>query len=220
MAKPRMKHVPIEDLIPYDKNPRNNEKAIEAVAQSIDQNGFVQPIVINQDGVICIGHTRWLAAQMLELTEVPVIVKEMSESEFIKLNIADNKVGELATWDEDLLKELVVELDNLDDIEIPGMDMAELDDLLFADEKAEAEAAKKKAKDELNEVNQSKQSDDISGPTRKLVYIFSIKDANTIDGKLQKIMKENDLVTEAEALLFALKSFKGPTRVKVSKEAK
>tara|TARA_Y100000310_G_scaffold243676_1_gene248225 strand:- start:8277 stop:8924 length:648 start_codon:yes stop_codon:yes gene_type:complete len=211
-----MKHVPIEDLIPYDKNPRNNEKAIEAVAQSIDQNGFVQPIVINQDGVICIGHTRWLAAQMLELTEVPVIVKEMTSAEFIKLNIADNKVGELATWDDDLLGELIHELDGMDDIEIPGMDMKELDDILFAEEKAEAAAAKKKAKDELNEVNQSESGKD-AGPTRKLVYIFSIKDANVIDGKLQAIMKEQKILTEAEALLYALKSFKGPKRVKVAK---
>lgn len=214
--KPKMKHVPVTSLIPYDKNPRKNEEAIEAVAQSIDQNGFIQPIVVNQDNIICIGHTRYLAAQMLELKEVPVIVKEMSRAEFIKLNIADNKTGELSDWDDDLLKELVIELDNLDDIEIPGMDLKEIDDLLFADEKAEAQELKNKKK------NEPKDSDDEApqSATRKLIYIFSIKDANTVDGKLQAIMKEHNIDTESEALLYALKSFKGPKRVKIAKETK
>ena len=64
----------LSEIIPYDKNPRLNDAAVDAVATSIKEFGFRQPIVVDDDGVIVVGHTRYKAAQKLGLTEVPVHV--------------------------------------------------------------------------------------------------------------------------------------------------
>lgn len=106
----------IDDLIPYDNNPRNNEKAVQPVANSIKEFGFKVPIVIDTDNVIVAGHTRFLAAHRLNIKEVPCIVADDLTDEQIKaFRLADNKVGEVSTWDEELLAD---ELDGIFDIDM------------------------------------------------------------------------------------------------------
>ena len=95
-----------KDVKPYEKNPRHNDEAVEAVANSIREFGFKQPIVVDKDNVIIAGHTRWKAAKKLKLKEVPVIVaSDLSEDQVRAYRIADNSTGELATWDYDKLVE-------------------------------------------------------------------------------------------------------------------
>lgn len=109
-----------EDLIPYEKNPRHNEDAITAVAKSIEKFGFKVPIVVDASNVIVNGHTRLKAAKYLGLKEVPTIIADDLTPEQIKaFRLADNKVGEIATWDEELLN---AELDELADL---NFDMTE-----------------------------------------------------------------------------------------------
>ncbi|EKN1745901.1 ParB N-terminal domain-containing protein [Enterococcus faecalis] len=104
-----------EDLIPYEKNPRHNEDAITAVAKSIEKFGFKVPIVVDASNVIVNGHTRLKAAKYLGLKEVPTIIADDLTPEQIKaFRLADNKVGEIATWDEELLN---AELDELADLD-------------------------------------------------------------------------------------------------------
>ena len=92
---------PIERVKPYDRNPHVNDGAVDAVAASIHEFGFCQPIVVDSDGVIIVGHTRWKAAQKLGLAKVPVHVATNFSPEQIKAyRIADNKTNELADWDE------------------------------------------------------------------------------------------------------------------------
>ena len=94
----------LTEIKPYKRNPRNNEPAIEAVANSIKEFGFKVPIVIDKNGEIVAGHTRYKASQKLGLTEVPCIVADDLNEEQIKaFRLADNKTAELATWDEELL---------------------------------------------------------------------------------------------------------------------
>lgn len=94
----------LNEIKPYKRNPRNNEPAIEAVANSIKEFGFKVPIVIDKNGEIVAGHTRYKASQKLGLTEVPCIVADDLNEEQIKaFRLADNKTAELATWDEELL---------------------------------------------------------------------------------------------------------------------
>ena len=96
--------VSIESIRPYEKNPRRNEKAIAKVAESIKAFGFLQPIVCDADGVILAGHTRYAAARSLGLKTVPVLyARDLSDAEAREYRIADNRVGELARWDTDLL---------------------------------------------------------------------------------------------------------------------
>ncbi|WP_428213058.1 DNA modification methylase [Enterococcus faecalis] len=111
-----------EDLIPYEKNPRHNEDAITAVAKSIEKFGFKVPIVVDASNVIVNGHTRLKAAKYLGLKEVPTIIADDLTPEQIKaFRLADNKVGEIATWDEELLN---AELDELADLDL-DFDMTE-----------------------------------------------------------------------------------------------
>lgn len=100
---------------PYDKNPRRNDGAVDAVAASIREFGFKQPIVVDKDGIIIAGHTRHKAAKKLGLKEVPVVVADDLPPEKVKAyRLADNKVGELAGWDFSLLDRELAELDDLD----------------------------------------------------------------------------------------------------------
>lgn len=93
-------------LIPYENNPRNNDKAVEAVANSIKEFGFKVPIIIDKNNVIVAGHTRLKAAKKLGLTDVPVIIADDLNDDQIKaFRLADNKVSEIATWNDDLLLE-------------------------------------------------------------------------------------------------------------------
>ena len=123
----------IDDVLPYGKNPRRNKKAVDAVASSIKQFGWKQPLVIDASGVIIAGHTRFLAAQKLGLEKVPVVVaKELSADQVRAYRIADNKTNELAEWDVGLLSEELKELsdagwNNLSDLAFSQM---ELDNLL------------------------------------------------------------------------------------------
>ncbi|HAP3877591.1 TPA: ParB N-terminal domain-containing protein [Enterococcus faecalis] len=111
-----------EDLIPYEKNPRHNEGAITAVAKSIEKFGFKVPIVVDASNVIVNRHTRLKAAKYLGLKEVPTIIADDLTPEQIKaFRLADNKVGEIATWDEELLN---AELDELADLDL-DFDMTE-----------------------------------------------------------------------------------------------
>lgn len=101
----------IKELIPYEKNPRKNDAAVEYVTNSIKEFGFKVPIVIDKNGVIVCGHTRYKAAQRLKLKTVPCIIADDLNDEQIKaFRLADNKVSEKSEWDFDLLYE---ELDSI-----------------------------------------------------------------------------------------------------------
>ena len=108
----------IEDIKPYEQNPRINDQAVDAVAASLKEFGWRQPIVVDGDGVIIVGHTRWKAAKKLGQTKVPVhVAKDLSPEQIKAYRIADNKTGDLAEWDMELLP---IELNQLRDL---GFDM-------------------------------------------------------------------------------------------------
>lgn len=115
------------ELVPYDKNPRINDNAVDLVANSIREFGFKQPIVIDKNKVIIAGHTRWKAAKQLGLDEVPcVLADDLTPAQVKAYRLADNKVAEASEWDYDLLEE---ELDGILDIDMSdfGFDTEEED---------------------------------------------------------------------------------------------
>ena len=117
-----VKMMPIGDVVPYEKNPRLNDQAVDAVASSIREFGFKVPIVVDSKGVVVSGHTRLKAAKTLGLAEVPVIVADdLADTKVKAFRLADNKVAELAEWDESLL---IKELEELDDL---NYDMGQFD---------------------------------------------------------------------------------------------
>ena len=122
-------HKNITDIKPYHKNPRKNDKAVDKVATSIDEFGFNQPIVVDEKNVIVVGHTRYKAAKLLGLKEVPVVyMPDGIDDDRVKAyRIADNKLNEYADWDNDLLISELIELDdNGFDLDIVGFDLDDL----------------------------------------------------------------------------------------------
>ena len=92
----KVTYMKISEIYPYDKNPRNNDDAVASVARSIQEFGWQQPIVVDQNMVIIVGHTRLKAAISLGLTEVPVVVADHLTPEQVQAyRIADNKTSEL-----------------------------------------------------------------------------------------------------------------------------
>ena len=131
----RIEMRPIADIKPYSRNPRKNDHAVAAVAASIEEFGFRQPIVVDEAGVIIVGSTRYKAALKLGLQSVPVHVADnLSPAQARAYRVADNKTGELATWDEALLVQELGELQKVDfDLDLLGFTGAELQTLFTTD---------------------------------------------------------------------------------------
>ena len=106
---------PIDKVVPYDKNPRNNNDAVDSTANSIKEFGWQQPIVVDKDGVVIVGHTRLKEDKKLKLDKVPVTVANNLTDEQVKAyRLADNKTGELAEWESKMLNEELDEILNID----------------------------------------------------------------------------------------------------------
>jgi ParB-like chromosome segregation protein Spo0J len=101
----------ITSIRPYERNPRLNDKAVDAVAGSLREFGFRQPIVVDAEGVIIAGHTRYKAALKLGLQKVPVhIATDLTPEQVKAYRIADNQTGDIAEWDMEILPIEISEL--------------------------------------------------------------------------------------------------------------
>ena len=122
----------IDRIKPYTSNPRRNDKAVDAVAKSIREFGFRQPIVVDAGGVIVVGHTRYKAALKLGLATVPVhVAADLTPQQARAYRIADNRTNETAEWDVDLLPIKLGELrDDGADLKLLGFTDKELAEYL------------------------------------------------------------------------------------------
>jgi DNA modification methylase len=119
---------PISSIRPYENNPRLNDDAVDAVAASIRQFGFRQPVVVDEDGVIIVGHTRYKAALKLGLEEVPVhVAVGLTPAQAKAYRIADNQTATLSSWDDDKLPLELAQLQQMDfDLNLTGFSADEL----------------------------------------------------------------------------------------------
>ena len=135
MSEAKIQHMLIEwmdpaELTPYEHNPRLNDGAIDAVWASIAEFGWRQPLVVDRNRVLIVGHTRWKAAMKNHCAKVPVVVAaDLTEAQVKAYRLADNRTGELSEWDFTLLP---IELDDL-----KQMDFS-MDDFGFSDAEFEA----------------------------------------------------------------------------------
>ena len=130
-----IKRVAMEDVFPFENNPRTNDSAIEIIANSIREFGFNVPILLDRYGVIIAGHTRYAAAKQLGMTHVPAIYSEsLTEEQANAFRIVDNKTAEKSSWDDDLLSVQIDELKDVLDFTDYGFDQEELDSLLGIEE--------------------------------------------------------------------------------------
>ena len=129
----QIEYLNIDKVIPYANNPRHNDgEAVDRVAASIKEYGFKNPIIIDKDNVIVAGHTRLKAAKKLNLEEVPIIkADDLTPAQVKAFRLAENKVSEYATWDNELLSIELEGLQELDfDLDLTGFEDWELDNLL------------------------------------------------------------------------------------------
>lgn len=135
-----VRNISVKDLIPYDRNTKKHDKTqINNVAESIKKYGFVQPIVIDKDNVVVIGHCRLLAAKQLKMKEVPcVCVDDLTEEQVKALRIVDNKSNE-SEWDFDILPDELAELDLSDFSFDFGIDNEEEETEIVEDEVPEVD---------------------------------------------------------------------------------
>lgn len=126
-TEPAAVWVPIEKLVPWDRNPRKNDNAAKEVAKSIKRLGFGAPIVARKaDGMVIAGHTRLKAAKLLGIGTVPVRFVDLDPADARLMALADNKLGEKAEWDNAILGDVISEF-SLDDAELAGFDSKELE---------------------------------------------------------------------------------------------
>lgn len=122
----------IDEIIPYENNPRKNDNAVDKVAESIKEFGFKVPIIIDKENIIIAGHTRYKAAKKLEIKKVPVIMAEdLTEEQVKAFRIMDNKSSEFATWD---YESLLLEMESLKiedyNLELTGFDFNEIEGIM------------------------------------------------------------------------------------------
>lgn len=163
----------IDEIKPYENNPRINDKSVDDVAQSIKEFGWQQPIVVDKDNVIIVGHTRWKAAKKLGMKKVPVVVASNLTPEQVKAyRLADNKVSEESIWDNKKLLDELDELNKIDEDVFTGFSESDIFD------------------DVLNESLNDVLKDNEEGVT----YNFSCKTQNKeLYEKLKEVVKKYDV---------------------------
>lgn len=151
----KVEELALSDITPYEKNPRKNDEAVKYVAESIKQFGFKVPIVIDKNNVIVCGHTRYKAAKKLKLKKVPCVMADDLTDEQIKAyRLADNKTGEFAEWDLDILNL------ELEDLNFTDIDMSDFGfDLDFEKDDTLGEVVEDDFEEELPEEPKSKLGD-------------------------------------------------------------
>ena len=130
-----MQEIEIEKVIPYSRNPRKNQH-VDKVASSIKEFGFQQPIVVDNENIIIVGHTRYQAAKKLGMLKVPVIVADkLSKNQVKAYRIADNRVAEESQWDNELLNLELLDLQKQEfDLESLGFESNELNRIFNQDD--------------------------------------------------------------------------------------
>jgi len=135
-----LEHVDPRTLVPWDRNPRENEDAVPQVAASIQRFGFGAPLVVRpSDRRVLAGHTRLKASILLDLAKVPVRWLELSDTEADAYALADNRLGELAEWDDDLLSEVLRDL-AADDVDLDALGFDDRELVAFLAKTTEGEA--------------------------------------------------------------------------------
>ncbi len=186
----------INEIKPYESNPRNSELSLPKVKDSIKNFGFNQPILIDKDNVIITGHTRYKAAKELELDNVPcIIVTDLSEQQIKAYRIADNKVGQDSSWDVSLLKEELQKL-RLENFPVTqtGYSDVELENLEVELEKIKATTTTEKL--------QTIEPPNFSDAMVNLNFTMKPQERVVVMNWLDYYKQTNKLNTTAEALVF------------------
>ena len=182
----KINSIAIDKLIPYHNNPRKDQ-AVDKVASSINEYGFQQPIVVDKNMVVIVGHTRLMGAKKLGLKRVPTVIADLSETQAKAYRIADNRINEDSTWDMELLNLEIAGLSEVDfDLDLLGFDSSELDKFLNNDEEYltdedEVPEPPKEPKSKLGDVYQLGEHRLMCGNSEDLEQIEKLMDNQKAD---------------------------------------
>ena len=183
----------ITKIIPYINNPRKNLN-IDKVASSIKEFGFQQPIVIDEENIIIVGHTRFEAAKKLGLEKVPVTIAKLSKNQAKAYRIADNRLNQDASWDTKLLNlefnDLIGDNYNLDHL---GFTNDELDNLFLKDQKGSEE-----------ELNPDDFPDEEISDVKMVQLFFNKENDEKFRQAIDKIYKKHNIDNISDAVLRAV----------------
>lgn len=189
----KITEVKIGSLKPYANNPREiSQKAIDSVAESIKQFGFRQPIVVDENDVVIAGHTRLLAAKKLKKKTVPVHVADLSEEDAAAYRLLDNKLNELASWDQDLID---IELDKLADLDLGLLELFnEIEDQTRSEISAFDELISDNATVEYESAGKH-------GDWVTLSFVMPPEERDMVQDALRNIQNEEGLMNTTQALI-------------------
>jgi hypothetical protein len=179
--KLKIEYWPIEKLLPYARNPRKNDDAVERGASFIKEFGFSVPVLVQSDGTIIDGHLRLKCAKRLGMKEVPVTVRDdMTDVQIKAFRLSVNRFSELADWDDELLKLELMELDNLQyDVDLLGFDVDIDGDNTDKDSASDDEQYTKKIKAPIYEIKGEKPKiEDLYDGTKTNQLIEQISNAD------------------------------------------
>lgn len=187
------------DLIPYYQNPRIiSDVAVDECAKSFSDHGIRQVISIDKDNVIIAGHTRLLAAKKIGIKEMPCVIYEDTPEKINAYRLADNKVAEFTSWENEFLE---IELENLRQA---GLDIAGFTDNL---EETQFEGFDTTYEGEATEAEVGYNAKDLTNQV-PLIFYMEIDERNEVMDMLEKLRDEKDLQTKTNALLVTIRSYK------------
>ena len=176
----------ISELIPYENNPRQNDDAVEPLMNSIKEFGFKNPIVVDKNNVIVAGHTRYKAADKLNMEQVPCIVADDLTKEQIKAyRLADNRTSELSNWDFELLEEELSDIVHIDMSDL-AFDFKNENELLGAYEEL------------LSDKDYMSMQNAMERDTFVVSFVFPKSDESTVKQYIKKVTKDKivDMIIE------------------------
>lgn len=175
------------DLIPFETNPRKNQN-IDKIAKSLKEYGFQQPIVVDKEMVVIVGHTRLLASKSINLKEVPVVIADLPEDKAKAYRLADNRLNEDSEWDYFLLTQELKGLEDIGfDLKLTGFEDGELDNMLSFSQN--------------DDLSFNDLSSDQSKYTKSLIFEFEdVEKYQLMIEKLSDYIHKHNLNTNEEAL--------------------
>lgn len=199
-------NVDINKIIPYWNNPRNNDGTVPRLMESIKSYGFNVPLVVNKDYVVITGHARLKCARKLGMKEVPCVIVNLTDEQAKKYRIADNKIQELSSWnEEELFKELREIGDRLELVDM-GFSESEITEAIGSVEQEFEKAFNPKVEDmpivtpekatEASDASGEEETIDLSDDTDESIYEAS--DEESEDRKQEEIDRLNEQIRKRE----------------------
>lgn len=205
--------IEVEKLIPYDDNPYNHKNTIPELEKAIKENGWTAPIIITRENKIVCGHGRRLVAIKLGLTQVPCVVVDLEEKEYLRAMVSDNKIAELTKIDKPKMQKVLDLIGKAEAQQVPGVSDKFIDKIFRRkhNEVITSEEVEANFGDAGTVSVESDSSSSEDALVKRKTFLLTPDQHKIITKKLKGVMKANGLSNEAEAFLKVLEPYSIPS---------